>query len=31
VFNGECLDAAMDIPNLAARLVTAPCWTFWWD
>jgi hypothetical protein len=31
VFNGECLDAAMDIPNLAARLVNAPCWTFWWD
>ena len=31
VLNGECLDAAMDIPNLAARLVNAPCWTFWWD
>jgi Domain of unknown function (DUF4253) len=31
VFGGQCLEATRDIPNLAARLVNGPIWTFWWD
>jgi hypothetical protein len=31
VLGGDCLDGARDIPSLAARLVNAGCWTFWWD
>jgi hypothetical protein len=27
----ECIDGFRDIPNVAARLVNAPIWTFWWD
>ena len=27
----ECIDAARDAPGIAARLVNAPIWTFWWD
>ena len=27
----DCVDGMRDIPNIAARLVNAPIWTFWWD
>ena len=27
----ECIDAARTVPDIAARLVNAPIWTFWWD
>jgi hypothetical protein len=31
VLADECIEAFRDIPNIAARLVNAPIWTFWWD
>jgi hypothetical protein len=31
VLADECLEGFRDIPNLAARLVNAPVWAFWWD
>jgi Domain of unknown function (DUF4253) len=31
VLADECVDGMRDIPNLAARLVNSPIWTFWWD
>jgi hypothetical protein len=31
VLADECTDALTDVPHLAARLVDAPIWTFWWD
>jgi Domain of unknown function (DUF4253) len=31
VIADECIDALSDIPHIAARLVNAPIWTFWWD
>ena len=31
VLADECIEAFRDIPNVAARLVDAPIWTFWWD
>jgi hypothetical protein len=31
VLADECIDALRDIPHIAARLVNAPIWTFWWD
>jgi hypothetical protein len=31
VLADECIQAMGDIPNIAARLVNAPIWTFWWD
>jgi hypothetical protein len=31
VLGGDCLGGARDIPDIAARLVNAPVWTFWWD
>jgi hypothetical protein len=27
----ECIDGAGDVRDIAARLVNAPIWTFWWD
>ncbi len=27
----ECIDAATDVADIAAHLVNAPIWTFWWD
>jgi Domain of unknown function (DUF4253) len=27
----ECIDAAGDVPRIAARLLNGPFWTFWWD
>jgi Domain of unknown function (DUF4253) len=27
----DCIDGFREIPNVAARLVNAPIWTFWWD
>lgn len=27
----DCIDGARDIATIAARLVSAPIWTFWWD
>src|SRR5215472_13285921 len=31
VLADECLDANRDIPHIAASLLNAPIWTFWWD
>ena len=31
VLADDCIDGARDIPNIAARLVNGPVWTFWWD
>jgi Domain of unknown function (DUF4253) len=31
VLADECIDGMRDIPHIAARLVNAPIWTFWWD
>ena len=31
VLADECIASFRDIPNIAARLVNAPIWTFWWD
>ena len=31
VLADDCIDGAGDIPNVAARLVNGPVWTFWWD
>ena len=31
VLADDCIDGARDIPNVAARLVNGPVWTFWWD
>jgi hypothetical protein len=31
VLADDCIDGARDIPGIAARLVNAPIWTFWWD
>jgi Domain of unknown function (DUF4253) len=31
VLADDCIDGMRDIPNIAARLVNAPIWTFWWD
>jgi Domain of unknown function (DUF4253) len=31
VLADECIDAARDVPDIAARLVNAPIWTFCWD
>lgn len=31
VLADDCIDGARDVPNIAARLVNAPIWTFWWD
>lgn len=31
VLADECIGAARGIPEIAARLVNAPIWTFWWD
>ncbi len=27
----DCIDGARDIPDIAARLLNGPIWTFWWD
>jgi hypothetical protein len=27
----DCIDGARDIPDIAARLLSGPVWTFWWD
>ena len=31
VLAGECTGGARDVPDIAARLVNALFWTFWWD
>jgi hypothetical protein len=31
VLADDCIDGARDVPDIAARLVNAPIWTFWWD
>jgi hypothetical protein len=31
ILAGDCIDGFREIPNVAARLVNAPIWTFWWD
>jgi hypothetical protein len=31
VLADDCIDGMRDIPHIAARLVSAPIWTFWWD
>jgi hypothetical protein len=31
VLADECIDGCREIPNIAARLVNAPIWTFWRD
>ena len=31
VLADDCIDGAREVPNIAARLVNAPIWTFWWD
>jgi Domain of unknown function (DUF4253) len=31
VLADDCIDGARDIPGIAARLVNALIWTFWWD
>jgi hypothetical protein len=31
VIADDCIDGARNIPDIAARLVNAPIWTFWWD
>jgi Domain of unknown function (DUF4253) len=31
VLADECIESFRDVPNIAARLVNAPVWTFWWD
>ena len=31
VLADDCIEGCRDIPNVAARLVHAPIWTFWWD
>ena len=31
VLADECIDGARDVSDIAARLVSAPIWTFWWD
>jgi hypothetical protein len=31
VLADDCIDGARDIPNIAARLLNRPVWTFWWD
>jgi hypothetical protein len=31
VLADECTDGMRDLPNIAARLVNGPIWTFWWD
>jgi hypothetical protein len=31
VLADDCIDGARDVPDIAARLLNAPIWTFWWD
>jgi hypothetical protein len=31
VLADDCIDGARTIPHIAARLLNAPVWTFWWD
>jgi hypothetical protein len=31
VLADDCIDGTREIPDIAARLVNAPIWTFWWD
>jgi uncharacterized protein DUF4253 len=31
VLADECIGSFRNISNIAARLVNAPIWTFWWD
>jgi Domain of unknown function (DUF4253) len=31
VLADDCTGGARDIPDIAARLVNGPIWTFWWD
>jgi len=31
VLADDCIAGMRDIPSIAARLVNAPIWTFWWD
>jgi hypothetical protein len=31
VLADDCIDGARQISNIAARLMNAPIWTFWWD
>jgi hypothetical protein len=31
VLADDCIDGARDIPDIAARLLNGPVWTFWWD
>jgi hypothetical protein len=31
VLADECIQGFRDVPNVAAHLVNAPIWTFWWD
>jgi hypothetical protein len=31
VLGGDCIDGARDVAEIAARLMNAPIWTFWWD
>lgn len=31
VLADDCIDGARDVPDIAARLVNALIWTFWWD
>ena len=31
VLADDCIDGARDVRDIAARLVSAPIWTFWWD
>jgi Domain of unknown function (DUF4253) len=31
VLADDCINRCREIPNIAARLVNAPIWTFWWD
>lgn len=31
VLADDCIDGARDVSGIAARLVSAPIWTFWWD
>jgi len=31
VLADDCIDEGRDVPGIAARLVNALIWTFWWD
>jgi hypothetical protein len=31
VLADDCIDGAREVPNIAARLLNGPIWTFWWD